>query len=175
MRRTGALGGVALGALVVIGLTAPGAAAAPATGDPTTPTPGCATASAPAPGVAVETIDSDGSGREYRLAVPADAAATEPLPLILNFHGYGSDAVQQAIYSELEEQGPARGYAVATPQGTGDPAFWNIIGLPTPDDVARAAVWLGWSTTRRNHGTWVPTQPLQRGPSHPRQDRGGGY
>jgi polyhydroxybutyrate depolymerase len=132
MRRAGAVAG-ALGVLVALALTGTPGVAAP-TGDSTQPSPGCGTA--PTPGVTVETLTFDGGTREFRLAVPADAAAGEPLGLILNFHGYGSNAGQQAVYSELEEKGPPRGYVVLTPQGTGAPAFWNIVGLPAPDDAA---------------------------------------
>jgi polyhydroxybutyrate depolymerase len=92
-----------------------------------------------AAGVTVTTIDFEGAPREYRLAVPQGVDGDEPLPLILNWHGFGSDAIQQAVYSELEEKGPAAGYVVATPQGTGNPAFWNILpNLAAPDDVAYA-------------------------------------
>lgn len=90
-------------------------------------------------GVTTDTVVSGNAPREYRLAVPAGYTGKRPLPLVLNFHGFGSGAVQQAVYSELEEKGPRRGYLVVTPQGTGAPAFWNILpSLPAPDDVAHA-------------------------------------
>jgi polyhydroxybutyrate depolymerase len=130
MRPAGAVAVVALALGTFIAAPAPGTARV---GNAGGPSPGCATA--PTAGVTVETVDFDGTPREYRLAVPA-AAADEPLGLILNFHGYSSNAIQQAVYSELEEKAPARGYVVVTPEGTGEPAFWNIIGLEAPDDVA---------------------------------------
>jgi hypothetical protein len=37
-----------------------------------------------------------------RLAIPDDYTGRKPLPLVLNFHGLGSNAEQQAVYSELE-------------------------------------------------------------------------
>jgi polyhydroxybutyrate depolymerase len=87
-------------------------------------------------GNSVHTVASAGAIRSYRLAVPSGSG---PFGLILNFHGLGSNDDQQAIYSQLEQAGPARGYVVATPQGTGNPAYWNIepqlLGS-TPDDVA---------------------------------------
>ncbi len=90
--------------------------------------------------ITTETIPVDGALRTYRLAVPA-ARGTAARPLILNFHGYGSNAVEQAVYSQLERKGPAHGYVVATPQGTGTPAFWNMFPerVPHPDDVTLAA------------------------------------
>lgn len=87
-------------------------------------------------GVADDTIVVDGAPRGYRVVMPP-APPRGGAGLILNWHGFGSDAVEQAIYSQLEAKGPAAGYAVVTPQGTGRPAFWNIVpGLTRPDDVA---------------------------------------
>jgi polyhydroxybutyrate depolymerase len=98
--------------------------------------PGCSTAVTP--GVSTQTLTVDATVRTYRLAVPADPHHRQ-LPLILNFHGYGSDAVQQAVYSGLEQAGPARGFVVVTPQGTGTPAFWNMFPqLAQPNDVGFA-------------------------------------
>jgi len=103
--------------------------------------PGC-TPSVPA-GESPQTITVDETLRTYRLAVPPDPTGRR-LPLILNFHGYNSDAVQQAVYSQLEQAGPAHGYLVATPQGTGTPAFWNIFPkLAQPDDVGLAKTLIG--------------------------------
>lgn len=88
--------------------------------------------------VTAATIPVDGAVRSYQLAIPA-GRGTNRRPLILNFHGYGSSATEQAFYSQLETKGPARGFVVATPQGTGTPAFWNMFPrLPRPDDVALA-------------------------------------
>ena len=52
---------------------------------------------------------SDGP-RTYRLAIPDDYTGEKPLPLILNWHGLGSNADQQAVYSQLEEKAPERGF-----------------------------------------------------------------
>ncbi|HEX6311747.1 MAG TPA: PHB depolymerase family esterase [Acidimicrobiia bacterium] len=139
MRRVAAVAALVFGALV----TAPGAAPAGDTGEPS---PGCG--AAPTPGVSIETIAFGGASREYHLAVPAGVGARETLGLVLNFHGFGSNADQQAVYSELEEKGPERGYVVVTPQGTGDPAFWNIIGLEAPDDAAYTEVLIDAAAAR---------------------------
>ena len=125
-------------ALVAAGALALGTfGGAPAIAAPGSPRPACRAPAAA--GVTTETIPVDGAIRSYRLAVPAGRGAKRP-PLILNFHGYGSNARDQAFYSQLEVKGPARGFVVATPQGTGTPAFWNILPqLAHPDDVALAA------------------------------------
>ena len=90
------------------------------------------------PSVETKTVDFGGTPREYRIATPtAEPRRGRGLPLILNFHGYTSSAGQQAVYSQLEQKGPAAGFVVVTPQGTGPSAFWNILpNLPAPDDVA---------------------------------------
>jgi poly(3-hydroxybutyrate) depolymerase len=71
------------------------------------------------PGQRTETINFEGAPRSYRVAVPAGPSTGDGLPLILNFHGLGSNAVRQAVYSQLEAKGPERGYVVLTPEGTG--------------------------------------------------------
>lgn len=87
-------------------------------------------------GTALEEIPFGTAARQYRLAVPSDNGR-QALGLIVNFHGYGSNAGAQAVYSQLEAKAPPRGFVVATPQGTAAPAFWNILPqLPAPDDVA---------------------------------------
>ena len=116
------------GALLATALTVSPAAAASAHPKSS----GCAH---PGPaGTSTQSIPSGSTVRQYRLAVPAGAG---PFGLVLNFHGLGSNAVEQAAYSQLEQRGPASGDVVLTPQGTGGKAFWNILpNLATPDDVA---------------------------------------
>jgi polyhydroxybutyrate depolymerase len=70
------------------------------------------------------TIDIEGVGRQYRLAMPEPQKGKRLRPLVLNFHGFGRNDVTQAEYSELEEKGPARGFVVITPNA-GDPPFWD--------------------------------------------------
>jgi polyhydroxybutyrate depolymerase len=94
---------------------------------------GCSQPSAP--GVTTESVPFGAATRSFRLAVPPGRG---PFPLVLNFHGLGSNAVQQAAYSRLEQKGPQRGFIVATPQGTEPLGFWNIVPekVAAPDDVA---------------------------------------
>jgi len=74
-------------------------------------------------GSTTQMLNVAGAPRQYRLAVPSEPTGKRPLPLILNFHGTGSDATFQAAYSQLEEKGPARGFVVATPKA--DPPYWD--------------------------------------------------
>lgn len=126
-RRTLALtGGAVLTATFATGPATAGVVTGTATST------GCAQPAAP--GTTTRSIQFGSTARRYRLAVPSGAG---PFGLVLNFHGYGSDAVEQAAYSQLEQQGPADGFVVATPQGTGGTPFWNILpNLASPDDVA---------------------------------------
>ncbi len=56
--------------------------------------------------------------------------------MIVNLHGSGSNASQQAVYSSLAVKGPARGFVVVTPNGTGQPQQWNVYGSTKANDVA---------------------------------------
>ncbi|HTN79431.1 MAG TPA: PHB depolymerase family esterase [Acidimicrobiales bacterium] len=99
---------------------------------PAAPTGACS-APKPAPTGPI-TITSGGSQRTYLLALP-DPPPSKPARVIVNLHGAGSDAVEQAIYSGLAVEGPARGFVVATPDATGQPKQWNVIGETKSDDV----------------------------------------
>jgi polyhydroxybutyrate depolymerase len=85
------------------------------------PSPGCGRAPSPGPtagdefGDVVQGITVDGVRRTYRLAVPTAYRPHRPTPLILLFHGSGSNAVQQSAYSGLPAAGAGAGYLVATP------------------------------------------------------------
>jgi polyhydroxybutyrate depolymerase len=50
--------------------------------------------------------------------------------VIINLHGAGSNAGEQAVYSALPERAAARGYLVITPDGTGTRRVWNFLGTP---------------------------------------------
>jgi polyhydroxybutyrate depolymerase len=128
--------GAALAFVTVVSAPVPGAGAQTGIGRAER-SPGCGRQHAG--GTTQETLPFDSGTREFRLAIPNDYSGKKPVPVILNYHGFGSNAIQQAVYSQLEQKGPAHGYVVATPQGTGNQAFWNILpSLPKPDDVAFA-------------------------------------
>jgi polyhydroxybutyrate depolymerase len=59
------------------------------------------------------------------------------MPLVLNLHGYGSNARNQAAYSRLPQKADEAGFIVVTPDGAGTPQQWNNLQLAElPDDVA---------------------------------------
>jgi polyhydroxybutyrate depolymerase len=108
------------------------------TGDPSVPPdPACTAHAVPR----VIEVQVGGTTRSALLAGPA-ALPDAPLPLVLNFHGYSDDPLQQEGFSLMSEHAPAAGYVVAYPQGTGGLAGWNAgaccgsAALSGVDDVA---------------------------------------
>lgn len=74
-------------------------------------------------GDSVETIPAGGMDRSYRLHVPASYDPTERTPLVLNFHGYTSNAYQQEIYSGMSAKADAEGFIAVHPDGIS--SSWN--------------------------------------------------
>jgi polyhydroxybutyrate depolymerase len=60
------------------------------------------------------------------------------LPLVLNFHGFGSSARQQANYSRLPAKADEEGFLLVSPDGTGEPRRFTLLPGGVPDDVAFA-------------------------------------
>ena len=78
--------------------------------------------------VTEEIIFHDGLERDYILYVPETYMSSEPTSLVLNLHGYSSNAGEQMIYSEFYALADQYGFVLAHPQGTIDEngfAFWN--------------------------------------------------
>ena len=57
--------------------------------------------------------------RTFLVHVPRVAEAASPLPVVVNFHGAGSDAVQQRQYTAMNASADRHGYVVVYPNGTG--------------------------------------------------------
>jgi polyhydroxybutyrate depolymerase len=81
------------------------------------------------PGDQQFTIDFAGSAREYLVHVPARAEAGRKLPVVLNFHGGGSDAPTQKAYSQMDATADRHGFIVVYPQGV--PPAPGVQGLRT--------------------------------------------
>ncbi len=123
-----AVGAVAVGVLVASAAVPAGAARKPVA----SPSKGCGTAATP--GVTRQTIDVDGTTREYLLEIPPGYKAKHPAPLIFNFHGLGSNMDDQAAYTGLNARGGNAGYIVITPNGSGPGARgWKFPPLPGSD------------------------------------------
>jgi polyhydroxybutyrate depolymerase len=64
-------------------------------------------------------IQYGGLGRSYVVHVPPKAAGANALPVILNFHGAGSNADQQERYSGMDATADREGVVAVYPNGTG--------------------------------------------------------
>ena len=85
-------------------------------------------------------ITHDGIERDYILYVPEIYDGSIAVPLVLNFHGFGSSASQQMFYGDFRDIADTEGFLLVHPEGTtliGN-QFWNV-GFPglssTIDDV----------------------------------------
>lgn len=74
----------------------------------------------------IETIQVDGQVRTYRQHIPPGYSANTLTPLVLNFHGYSSNATQQEQVSRMSVKADAAGFISVYPEGLGDPQAWHI-------------------------------------------------
>ena len=72
------------------------------------------------------TLQHDGKTRTYRLYVPQSYDANQPVPLILNFHGYTNSIDIQYNQSNFQQLAEDNQFIYATPQGLGNSAGWAI-------------------------------------------------
>lgn len=74
---------------------------------------------APAPGDYEYTLSVGSLKRSYLVHMPPQAAAGNPLPVVLNFHGGGGNAKNQKWYSRMDDAADRDGYIAVYPNGTG--------------------------------------------------------
>lgn len=65
-------------------------------------------------------IVHNGLTREYILFIPGSYVTGTPAPLVLNFHGYGSNALEQMFYGDFRPIADTVGFLIVHPQGTLD-------------------------------------------------------
>ncbi len=89
----------------------------------------------------IDSIYSNNLYRSYRLYIPANYSGVTSVPLILNLHGYTSNALQQQLYSNFMPIADTAGFLMVYPQGVpdiyyGNP-FWNagIMNVSYVDDT----------------------------------------
>ena len=70
------------------------------------------------PGDHTVSFEHDGLQRVASIHVPPGYDSSEPTPLVLNFHGLGSNGTQQAFFSYMNEVADAEGFVVVYPEGT---------------------------------------------------------
>lgn len=119
--------------------TAPAAGANPGTpaagADPSAPSPGQPGASAPpAPACTGKaslagdldwTIASGGRDRTVHVHVPPTYDPAKGAPVVLNFHGYTSDGLQQAAYTGMIRKADEAGFIAVHGEGIGTQQSWN--------------------------------------------------
>lgn len=80
-----------------------------------------------------------GINRTYSFYVPAIYDGSQPVPLILNLHGYTSNGAQQSAYGNFKPIADTANFIVAHPDGTLDGSstrFWNVgFSASNVDDV----------------------------------------
>ena len=80
-------------------------------------------------------LTAGGRQRTYRLFVPQGFETRPRLPLVLDLHGSGGTAANQARTSRFEVLAAREGFVVATLQAEG--SLWNVpVRNGRPDDVA---------------------------------------
>lgn len=85
----------------------------------------------------VDSILSGDIYRRYRVYRPASYNGSQAVPVVLNLHGYSSNALQQQLYSNFMPIADTANFLVVHPEGTnllGGP-FWNAGIAPSPNDV----------------------------------------
>ena len=85
----------------------------------------------------IDSIKSGGIYRNYRLYVPALYTGVSARPLVINMHGYTSNAYQQQLYSNFGPIADTANFLMVFPNGTKDGSgttFWNAgIGSSVDD------------------------------------------
>jgi polyhydroxybutyrate depolymerase len=96
-----------------------------------------------AAGQSSETLDFKGQTRTYQLYVPAVYDGTRPVPVIFNFHGFGSNAVQQMVYGNFKPLADRDDFLIVALDGQGDSRHFNLSGESgLQDDLAVVAALL---------------------------------
>jgi polyhydroxybutyrate depolymerase len=90
-------------------------------------------ASALEPGDSSGTLTHDGIGRSFLVFVPESYDNTKAVPLVLNFHGGGSNATVQRRFSNMNPTANAKGFVVVYPQAVND--VWDAGACCSRTDV----------------------------------------
>lgn len=80
----------------------------------------------------------NGLQRSYRVYVPSSYNSASPAPLVINLHGYGSNNIEQELYSNFLPIADTAGFIIVHPNGTPDftnTLHWNTFGTSNVDDV----------------------------------------
>jgi polyhydroxybutyrate depolymerase len=70
------------------------------------------------------TMQHGGIQRDFIVHLPTSYATGQHLPMVLNFHGYTSNASQQELYTKMDNTADANNFIVVYPNGIGN--AWNV-------------------------------------------------
>jgi polyhydroxybutyrate depolymerase len=81
------------------------------------------------PGQWTQVLRFEGRDRTYELYVPPKYTGRQAVPVVFNFHGFGSNAKQQMIYGNFRPEADRDGFLIVAPDGQ-DPAarHFNLTG-----------------------------------------------
>ena len=84
----------------------------------------------PVTGTINGTLVFDGIERSFIVYVPQSYTGTQEVPLVLNFHGYTSNATAQMNYGDFRTIADAESFIIVHPQGTllNGITHWNVGG-----------------------------------------------
>ena len=105
----------------------------------TTTEPVCTPAAAYAAGTTTHGLTVAGTERSFLVRIPPNPS--DGMPLVVDFHGAGSNMEQQSVYSGFDPLADAEGFVVATPNGVdAQVRQWRFLGTQDDVDFARAIV-----------------------------------
>jgi polyhydroxybutyrate depolymerase len=79
-----------------------------------------------AAGQFAEKFDFEGVARTYQLYVPPAYRGARAVPVVFNFHGYGSNAVQQMVYGNFKPLADRNDFLIVAPDGQGARRHFNL-------------------------------------------------
>jgi polyhydroxybutyrate depolymerase len=100
------------------------------------PSPGCSAGATAAALDDRRTIDVDGEERWYLWTAPEHSPGASPMPLVLDFHGLAEGAEFHGAMSGFAALARSEGFALAVPNGSGNPVSWGIAADGSNRDVA---------------------------------------
>ena len=89
-------------------------------------------------GQSTEILDFQGVSRTYELYVPAAYDGTRDVPVVFDFHGFGSNAKEQMAYGNFKPEADRDDFLIVAPDGQGETGrHFNLVGEPAlQDDLA---------------------------------------
>ncbi|MGH8986697.1 MAG: alpha/beta hydrolase family esterase, partial [Acidimicrobiia bacterium] len=88
---------------------------------------GCDAATPVAPGEERVTTTSGGTERWYHRHVPPAHDGRQPVPVVIDLHGYLEGADVHKVHSDLGTYGDEQGFVTITPHGSGPVVRWDAV------------------------------------------------